>query len=216
MPVCSTDDVHRGGPAQSGPLCAEDLPQDGLAHGQQLQGHCHLGRAGQGGCTAGVGVWASCGPGIPGDSQSYWQILRLTSAQKPLSDSHTPSHPTFPSEAPGIPHLGDVSKFPGLLQQNKAVPLIGASQGALLCHLRCLMRSLDCVQFVDDVLDFTGSTMQLGKPTLNDLRSGLATAPVLYAAEEHPELNTLILRRFKSEGEQPCVATVCPSRQSAL
>ncbi|CAK0737531.1 hypothetical protein CVIRNUC_000928 [Coccomyxa viridis] len=56
-------------------------------------------------------------------------------------------------------------------------------------------------QFVDDVLDFTGSTMQLGKPTLNDLRSGLATAPVLYAAEEHPELNTLILRRFKSEGD---------------
>lgn len=77
------------------------------------------------------------------------------------------------------------------------------------------MRALHCVQFVDDVLDFTGSTMQLGKPTLNDLRSGLATAPVLYAAEEHPELNTLILRRFKSEGEQACVAPVCPSRPSA-
>ena len=72
------------------------------------------------------------------------------------------------------------------------------------------------MQFVDDVLDFTGSTMQLGKPTLNDLRSGLATAPVLYAAEEHPELNTLILRRFKSEGEQSCVATVCPSSLSEL
>ena len=38
-------------------------------------------------------------------------------------------------------------------------------------------------QFVDDVLDFTGSTLQLGKPALNDLRSGLATAPVLYAAQ---------------------------------
>ena len=57
--------------------------------------------------------------------------------------------------------------------------------------------------------------MQLGKPILNDLRSGLATAPVLYAAEEHPELNTLILRRFKSEGEQACVVPVCPSRPSA-
>ena len=42
------------------------------------------------------------------------------------------------------------------------------------------------VQFVDDVLDFTGSTLQLGKPALNDLRSGLATAPVLYAAEVWP------------------------------
>ncbi|CAL5218356.1 g18 [Coccomyxa viridis] len=56
-------------------------------------------------------------------------------------------------------------------------------------------------QFVDDVLDFTGSTMQLGKPALNDLKSGLATAPVLYAAEEHPELHALILRRFKCEGD---------------
>ena len=58
-------------------------------------------------------------------------------------------------------------------------------------------------QFVDDVLDFTGSTMQLGKPALNDLKSGLATAPVLYAAEEHPELHALILRRFKCEGAAP-------------
>jgi geranylgeranyl pyrophosphate synthase len=46
------------------------------------------------------------------------------------------------------------------------------------------------MQFVDDVLDFTGSTLQLGKPALNDLRSGLATAPVLYAAEEHPQVCT--------------------------
>lgn len=37
----------------------------------------------------------------------------------------------------------------------------------------------------------------MGKPALNDLRSGLATAPVLYAAEEHPELLPLIQRRFK-------------------
>jgi geranyl diphosphate synthase len=63
-------------------------------------------------------------------------------------------------------------------------------------HLSCAFRA----QFVDDVLDFTGSTMQLGKPALNDLRSGLATAPVLFAVEEHPELQPLILRRFKSEG----------------
>jgi geranyl diphosphate synthase len=37
----------------------------------------------------------------------------------------------------------------------------------------------------------------MGKPGLNDLRSGLATAPVLYAAEEHAELLPLIQRRFK-------------------
>ena len=46
------------------------------------------------------------------------------------------------------------------------------------------------MQFVDDVLDFTGSTLQLGKPALNDLHSGLATAPVLFAAEEHPQVQS--------------------------
>jgi geranyl diphosphate synthase len=54
---------------------------------------------------------------------------------------------------------------------------------------------------VDDVLDFTGTTSQLGKPALNDLRSGLATAPVLFAAQEHPRLQPLVLRRFKSDGD---------------
>jgi geranyl diphosphate synthase len=53
------------------------------------------------------------------------------------------------------------------------------------------------VQYVDDILDFTGSSNQLGKPALNDLKSGLATAPVLFAAEEHPQLLPMILRKFK-------------------
>jgi len=33
-------------------------------------------------------------------------------------------------------------------------------------------------QIVDDVLDFTSSSGVLGKPTLNDLTSGISTAPV--------------------------------------
>ena len=41
-------------------------------------------------------------------------------------------------------------------------------------------------QFQDDVLDFVGSGSVLGKPTLGDLREGIATAPVLFAAEEFP------------------------------
>lgn len=40
----------------------------------------------------------------------------------------------------------------------------------------------------------------MGKPAVNDLRSGLATAPTLYAAEEFPELLPLIQRRFKEVG----------------
>ncbi|KAK9820924.1 hypothetical protein WJX74_008213 [Apatococcus lobatus] len=56
-------------------------------------------------------------------------------------------------------------------------------------------------QFIDDLLDFTSSSSTLGKPALNDLKSGLATAPVLYAAQEFPELNPMILRKFKLDGD---------------
>mmetsp|Transcript_10417 Transcript_10417/g.38393 ORF Transcript_10417/g.38393 Transcript_10417/m.38393 type:complete len:440 (+) Transcript_10417:119-1438(+) len=56
-------------------------------------------------------------------------------------------------------------------------------------------------QLVDDVLDFTGSAKTLGKPALSDLGQGIATAPVLFAAEEYPQLVDLIQRRFRREGD---------------
>ncbi|XP_046446352.1 all trans-polyprenyl-diphosphate synthase PDSS1-like [Daphnia pulex] len=56
-------------------------------------------------------------------------------------------------------------------------------------------------QLVDDLLDFVSTSAQLGKPAAADLRLGLATAPVLYAARKFPELNALILRRFKEPGD---------------
>lgn len=37
-------------------------------------------------------------------------------------------------------------------------------------------------QLIDDILDFTSTDETLGKPTVADLRLGLATAPVLFAA----------------------------------
>lgn len=38
-------------------------------------------------------------------------------------------------------------------------------------------------QLIDDLLDFSQSAEDLGKPANADLRLGLATAPVLFAAE---------------------------------
>ena len=38
------------------------------------------------------------------------------------------------------------------------------------------------------------STSALGKPAAADLRLGLATAPVLYATREFPELEAMIAR----------------------
>ncbi|OJA12380.1 hypothetical protein AZE42_07543 [Rhizopogon vesiculosus] len=56
-------------------------------------------------------------------------------------------------------------------------------------------------QLIDDTLDFSSSTAQLGKPGFADLRLGLATGPALYAAEEYPELEGMIGRRFSGEGD---------------
>jgi geranyl diphosphate synthase len=56
-------------------------------------------------------------------------------------------------------------------------------------------------QLVDDVLDVTATAQELGKPAGSDLRAGLATAPVLLAAEERPELVALVRRRFSEAGD---------------
>ena len=56
-------------------------------------------------------------------------------------------------------------------------------------------------QLVDDVLDFEGSMQTLGKPALADLKAGLATAPVILAADQFPRLQTLIDRKFSEPGD---------------
>lgn len=57
-------------------------------------------------------------------------------------------------------------------------------------------------QIQDDILDFTAAADILGKPALADMSLGLSTAPILYAAEEFPQLEPLIKRRFKKEGDK--------------
>jgi geranylgeranyl pyrophosphate synthase len=41
-------------------------------------------------------------------------------------------------------------------------------------------------QIVDDILDYTGSQVTVGKPIGSDLLNGLITLPAIYYAEEHP------------------------------
>ncbi|XP_052178884.1 solanesyl diphosphate synthase 1, chloroplastic-like [Diospyros lotus] len=55
-------------------------------------------------------------------------------------------------------------------------------------------------QVVDDILDFTQSAEQLGKPAGSDLAKGNLTAPVIFALEKEPKLRDLIESEFCETG----------------
>ncbi|RRT61387.1 hypothetical protein B296_00021973 [Ensete ventricosum] len=55
-------------------------------------------------------------------------------------------------------------------------------------------------QVVDDILDFTQSTEQLGKPAGSDLSKGNLTAPVIFALQKEPKLREIIDSEFSEAG----------------
>src|ERR1700686_1618273 len=69
-------------------------------------------------------------------------------------------------------------------------------------------------QLVDDVLDFTASPLQLGKPVLSDLKEGKVTLPLIYALENgHRDARELVARvleekEFNSVRPETLVALV--------
>ncbi len=68
-------------------------------------------------------------------------------------------------------------------------------------------------QLVDDLLDFTGSAKQLGKPVLSDLKEGKVTLPLIYAMENgHREARELVARVL----EEKEFISVKPERLVAL
>ncbi|CAP86112.1 coq1 putative hexaprenyl diphosphate synthase [Penicillium rubens] len=56
-------------------------------------------------------------------------------------------------------------------------------------------------QLVDDMLDYTVTEAEMGKPVGADLELGLATAPLLFAWKSNPELGPLVGRKFREEGD---------------
>ncbi|CAN0925469.1 Solanesyl diphosphate synthase 2, chloroplastic [Linum grandiflorum] len=54
-------------------------------------------------------------------------------------------------------------------------------------------------QVVDDILDFTQSAEQLGKPAGSDLGKGNLTAPVIFALQKEPRLRDIIESEFTEE-----------------
>ena len=72
-------------------------------------------------------------------------------------------------------------------------------------------------QLVDDMLDYTRSQHDLGKPAGADLELGLATAPLLFAWKTMPELGSLVGRKFEREGDVQRVSSAhdTPSRDAS-
>ncbi len=66
-------------------------------------------------------------------------------------------------------------------------------------------------QLVDDMLDYTISGEELGKPAGADLELGLATAPLLFAWKDNEDLGVLVGRKFSADGDVQMVrrATAC-------
>lgn len=54
-------------------------------------------------------------------------------------------------------------------------------------------------QIIDDILDITSSSENLGKPAGSDLKNGNLTAPLIFALEENSELYALINTEFQND-----------------
>jgi octaprenyl-diphosphate synthase len=72
-------------------------------------------------------------------------------------------------------------------------------------------------QLVDDLLDFTASPSQLGKPVLSDLKEGKVTLPLIYALESAAENGSTAGRRMvRAVLDEKGFVSVRPEEISAL
>jgi geranylgeranyl pyrophosphate synthase len=84
----------------------------------------------------------------------------------------------------------------------RAAALLGQSSPEIVEAAYAYGRNLGLAfQLVDDMLDYTISGEELGKPAGADLELGLATAPLLFAWRDHFELGALVGRKFSADGD---------------
>lgn len=85
---------------------------------------------------------------------------------------------------------------------SRAAAVLSGAQDNIIEHCYEYGRNLGlCFQIVDDMLDYTSSNSAIGKPSQADLKLGLATAPILFAWREEPNLGELIGRKFSEPGD---------------
>ncbi|KAG6001063.1 hypothetical protein E4U21_004706 [Claviceps maximensis] len=84
----------------------------------------------------------------------------------------------------------------------RAAALLGNADAATVDAAYLYGKNLGLAfQLVDDMLDYTRSGRDLGKPAGADLELGLATAPLLFAWKQNPELGALVGRKFERDGD---------------
>ena len=84
----------------------------------------------------------------------------------------------------------------------RAAALLGQSSPEVVEAAYSYGRNLGLAfQLVDDMLDYTISGKELGKPSGADLELGLATAPLLFAWKANPNLGALVGRKFADDGD---------------
>lgn len=84
----------------------------------------------------------------------------------------------------------------------RAAALLGSSDAVTVDAAYLYGKNLGLAfQLVDDMLDYTISEAELGKPAGADLELGLATAPLLFAWKNNKELGSLVGRKFSQEGD---------------
>lgn len=93
----------------------------------------------------------------------------------------------------------------------RAAALLGGADAVTVDAAYSYGRNLGLAfQLVDDMLDYTRSGADLGKPAGADLELGLATAPLLFAWKQMPELGALVGRKFEREGDVQKVSFSSP------
>jgi len=84
----------------------------------------------------------------------------------------------------------------------RAAALLGSSDSVTVDSAYSYGKNLGLAfQLVDDMLDYTISGEELGKPAGADLELGLATAPLIFAWKNNKELGSLVGRKFAKEGD---------------
>lgn len=96
----------------------------------------------------------------------------------------------------------------------RAAAILGGSDPASVEAAYAYGKNLGLAfQLVDDMLDYTRSEKELGKPAGADLELGLATAPLLFAWKQNPELGALVGRKFEQEGDVARVSAIAFGRK---